>query len=124
MSLVQRTINQCDVCGHEWIPRGSSERCGNRKCRSMKWNSGGHGIAAGASAFQADDVGSTPTVRSKPDMDALRDICVGRITPVVEPMDVVWELCPRTGFNEVDGETYRCSLEKGHRGPCRPGERV
>lgn len=39
MGLVQRAINKCDVCGHEWIPKGPSERCGNRKCRSTKWNS-------------------------------------------------------------------------------------
>lgn len=38
MALVQRTIRKCDVCGHEWIPRGSGDRCGNRKCRSTKWN--------------------------------------------------------------------------------------
>ena len=34
------------------------------------------------------------------------------------------EMCPKTGYNEQDGETYRCSLAKGHRPPCRPGERI
>lgn len=38
----------------------------------------------------------------------------------IQPVDP----CPRTGFNEQDGETYGCSLAKGHRPPCRPGKRV
>jgi len=33
-------------------------------------------------------------------------------------------LCPKIGFNETDGERYRCRLEKGHKGKCAPGERV
>lgn len=34
------------------------------------------------------------------------------------------ESCPKTGYNEQDGETYGCCLEKGHRPPCRPGKRI
>lgn len=45
-------------------------------------------------------------------------------TPVGEPIEVKWPLCPKTGFNEQDGETYRCSLAKGHKGNCKRGERV
>ena len=45
-------------------------------------------------------------------------------TPVGEPIEVKWPLCPKTGFNEQDGETYRCSLAKGHKFNCKPGERV
>src|ERR1700684_1196931 len=33
-------------------------------------------------------------------------------------------LCLKTGFNETDGETYRCSLAAGHKFNCKPGERV
>ena len=33
-------------------------------------------------------------------------------------------LCPKTGFNETDGETYRCCLAAGHKFNCKPGERV
>lgn len=36
----------------------------------------------------------------------------------------VTPLCPRMHFNEQDGETYRCSLAKGHKPPCKPGERA
>lgn len=33
-------------------------------------------------------------------------------------------LCPKVGFNETDGESYRCKLARGHRGNCQPGEQI
>lgn len=34
------------------------------------------------------------------------------------------QLCPKVGYNEIDGESYRCRLAKGHKGNCAPGEHV
>jgi hypothetical protein len=34
------------------------------------------------------------------------------------------QICPKVGYNEIDGESYRCRLERGHKGNCAPGERV
>lgn len=42
MSLVQRTVCECDVCGHEWIAEVGGKlpkRCPSRKCRTTQWNS-------------------------------------------------------------------------------------
>lgn len=40
MSFVQRTVAQCDVCGHEWLARLGVvyTHCTSSKCRSRKWN--------------------------------------------------------------------------------------
>ena len=86
MALVQRTINQCDVCGHEWIPRSAGERCGNRNCRSTKWND------LNANAAKARErskltlamttmTPSVPSVTGPAKMDTLQNICAGRLTP-------------------------------------------
>ena len=56
---------------------------------------------------------------SKPDMATLRAICdipkqgIDSVGPI--ELERVLYPCPKTGFNETDGETYRCSLAKGHR---------
>ena len=135
MAVVQRSINQCDVCGHEWIPRSDSKRCGNTACRSTKWN-GGDSSAAEQRSARPPAAGSSPAPRSNADIQSLRDICakpsddagrfpVGAITsmfPPTEPDRV--KLCPKVGFNEADGESYRCALGVGHKGNCKPGERV
>lgn len=41
--------------------------------------------------------------------------------PEIEP---VTRPCMKVGFNEMDGERYRCKLEFGHRSNCAPGEKV
>jgi hypothetical protein len=40
MSQVQRTVNHCDICNHEWIPTPGVvyTHCTSGKCRSRKWN--------------------------------------------------------------------------------------
>ncbi len=69
-------------------------------------------------------LGSPPEPAPKPNMEALRAICAG--SQWAEPNEALptLVLCPKTGYNETDGETYRCSLAKGHKPPCRPGEMV
>lgn len=59
----------------------------------------------------------------KPDMAALRAICAMPTKDVVETT-LSGDVCPKTGYNEVDGETYRCFLQKGHRFNCKPGDKV
>ena len=41
MSQLQRTVNHCDLCHHEWIPTTGViyTHCTSGKCRSRKWNS-------------------------------------------------------------------------------------
>lgn len=40
LSQIQRPINHCDVCGHEWLPSEgvAYSHCTSGKCRSRKWN--------------------------------------------------------------------------------------
>ncbi len=40
MSQRERTINHCDICGHEWIakPGVVYTHCTSGKCRSRKWD--------------------------------------------------------------------------------------
>lgn len=40
MSQIQRTVNHCEVCGHEWIPRPGvvSTHCTLKLCHSRLWN--------------------------------------------------------------------------------------
>jgi hypothetical protein len=40
MSQVQRTVNHCDICNHEWIPTPGVvyTHCTSGKCRSRKWD--------------------------------------------------------------------------------------
>lgn len=42
MSQIQRMVNKCDVCGHEWVPAKVAipSHCTSSKCRSRKWNKG------------------------------------------------------------------------------------
>lgn len=71
--------------------------------------------------------GQTPPDSMPVTREALKAICAEKIPvhrhddPNIEMRDVV--LCPKVGFNETDGESYRCSLAKGHKMNCRPGER-
>jgi len=40
MSQLQRTVNHCDLCHHEWIPTTGViyTHCTSGKCRSRKWD--------------------------------------------------------------------------------------
>lgn len=118
MALVQRTINQCDVCGYEWIPRSNGERCGNRECRSTKWNGVAERLIAHRKVTISSE-GSNPSAISTNTIEHLKDICAGNVefNPPLNP-------CPKIGFNETDGERYQCRLAKGHKGNCQPGDRV
>ena len=68
-----------------------------------------------------------PAEPSKSSMDALRAICAGgfplptssAFLEDTEPLP----LCPHKEWAE-DGEQYRCALAAGHKGKCKPGERV
>jgi rubredoxin len=134
MSLVQRTINQCDVCGHEWIPRSNGERCGNRECRSTKWNNLSvagsipvrlprSGEECGSNPPLSDKVHSSqrgegmPAGKDRPkDMEALRQICAGNILgvkyePVLGPIEI--PICGKRWWE--DGTQYECLMDKGHR---------
>lgn len=68
--------------------------------------------------------GLIPLPASKVDVAALRAICSGKldysaIARNADPMP----LCPHKEWAD-DGEQYRCALAAGHKGKCRPGERV
>jgi hypothetical protein len=46
--IVTRTeVCKCDLCGHEWLPKHSTEdgdyplQCPNTKCKTRHWNDGG-----------------------------------------------------------------------------------
>lgn len=72
-----------------------------------------------------------PAEPSKPSMDALRAICDGNGDPnsppyslsSLPPANQPLPLCPHKEWAE-DGEQYRCALAAGHKGKCKPGERV
>ena len=76
-----------------------------------------------------------PAEPSKPSMDALRAICAGDIetTDLSQPAitdssrgraDITeTSACSHKEWAE-DGEQYRCALTAGHKGKCKPGERV
>lgn len=126
MALVQRTIKQCDVCGHEWIPRSAGERCGNRECRSTKWNAVAERLIAGAINPTIRGEGSNPSgVPPKPDMQGLRDICAGQVTQVsassaaahpykgIDRGSIDIGICGKTWWE--DGEQYECLMDKGHK---------
>lgn len=42
MARVNTVVNECDVCGHQWIPETNGEpmQCPSRRCRSSMWNRG------------------------------------------------------------------------------------
>lgn len=106
MGLVQRTINQCDVCGYEWIPRSDGVRCGNRKCRSTRWNMSGGSL--GSNRKVAAQVQLLPP-DTKPDMAALRAIAAGKTTEAPDP-EV--EMCAYKEYDQDTGETMGCGLPK------------
>lgn len=102
MALVQRTINQCDVCGHEWIPRSAGERCGNRDCRSTKWNDSVDNKSIPEPTFD--------TLQAKPSIESLRAICAGDLPDT--PGLVTTQPCTYTEYDYESGETYRCGLHQ------------
>jgi len=65
MSQRQTTVNVCEVCAHEWIPKlgVTYTHCTSGKCRSRKWNSGAP--QGGARPPKPSLVGSSPTAPAK-----------------------------------------------------------
>jgi hypothetical protein len=54
----------------------------------------------------------------------LRAICAGELADTVIDRDADPMMrCPHKEWAE-DGEQYRCALAAGHKGKCKPGERM
>lgn len=108
MALVQRTINQCDVCGHEWIPRSAGERCGNRDCRSTKWNASASPLTQQLEASLA----ATPEVQDKPldDRKALALVAMADASKRAAPLEAepVVICGQRSEPDWETGEVYTC----------------
>ena len=112
MALVQRTINQCDVCGYEWIPRSSGERCGNRECRSTRWNS----------SAKPEQPIQSPADPAPVGIESLRQV-IAAIERKPVPDAVPEPECEQCGYTEYVGElgeTMRCGLAV-HSGKVKHG---
>lgn len=125
MSQRECTINHCDVCAHEWIPKADVNytHCTSGKCRSRKWNTKSN-FPVAAPAIVTQEM--TDPHASKPDMQALRDICmrpeqersgIGNLTPeqvdsAVFPSREI-PICGKTWWE--DGTRYECLMDSAHR---------
>ena len=49
MARIERTVNKCDVCGHEWLSVEGARRCA--RCKSPRWNWKA-GLAVAAKKFK------------------------------------------------------------------------
>ena len=78
MSQIQRTVNHCDVCGHEWLPQVgvAYSHCTSGKCRSRKWDRG-EAEKVKAPVSKTGHAGSTPASPAKTTMKKLRTIAAG-----------------------------------------------
>lgn len=71
MSQLQRTVNHCDVCSHEWIPTPGVNytHCTSGKCRSRKWDQGANAVALGHTTLDMVSAGhgkiSLPTTHAR-----------------------------------------------------------
>ena len=122
MSQRQATVNHCDICTHEWIPKPGVlyTHCTSSRCRSRKWNSASCALVT-ASAVTKVTLPEPEVIR--PSMEHLRDICAG-ITPTMQPLREVLDAmrppipgppmsqmpCAYTEYDEQTGETYACGL--------------
>ena len=114
MSQRDRTINHCDICSHEWIPKQgvTYTHCTSGKCRSRKWNLVAIAKDQEPSLQPTQKTTTTlnvqPTMeRGRPDMDALRAACAGEL-PVPPSEPSVSVMCTYTEYDGETGETYAC----------------
>lgn len=129
---------KCDVCGFRWI-KGETwpERCASSKCRKRNWNTK-QGISikppdadqthnggpySSISATELASWGKAPVVKGNDAMQAFL-AKLPAITPIEPEQPPLMRPCPKVGYNDIDGESYRCRLSAGHKGNCAPGERV
>ena len=103
------------------------------------------GVKLVATEKLSDVVGSNPAASTKPDKQALRDICAGNVPKGLTIGDTLTipspvaasnatftiteiPLCLKTWWNNDptlgDGEQYECHLDKGHRGNCNKGRQL
>lgn len=92
---------RCDVvtCGHTWLASDVIPPAQCSKCKSRNWHT-----KRGSSVVES----SVVVVKA--------DVSAGSIP---DPM----MRCPHKEWAE-DGEQYRCALAAGHKGKCKPGERM
>jgi hypothetical protein len=125
---------QCelDLCGHIWLAAGIDAPAKCAKCKRRGWHTK---EAKVAQLVEQDSrkvlvAGSNPVLGSKPDMQALRDICAGK-SPIPSGeskasiqeayFDRVYEI-PICGFRWwEDGEQFECLMDKGHSVPTKHG---
>ena len=120
---------KCDLCGFRWIKTEIwPERCASSKCRSRRWNGSQvqpvkakPAILPTASLPARTDNPiqffkiNPPVDATKPNMEALRNICAGNVKTVAPEPDVSVErpMCCIEWWE--DGEHYVCLMDKGHK---------
>lgn len=75
-------------------------------------NSAGSSVAE-QRPHKTQDVGSNPAPPTKPDIQALRDICAGKIAVTEHEPQAEIPMCMKTWWE--DGELYECLMDKGHK---------
>ena len=82
MSFVTRQAAHCDQCSHEWLVVGASTPTHCAKCKSRKWNGRNPLFPLTAESIHeaaTEGVELLPSKPIKPDMQALQEICEGKI---------------------------------------------
>ncbi len=103
MSQLQRTINHCDICGHEWIakPGVTYTHCTSGKCRSRKWDrkdipaTGEEGKALAAKAVEI-------LLEKRPHLKPKRETTTGYVAPI-NPAGKPCKACGALGGNHFRG---------------------
>lgn len=142
MSQREATINHCDICTHEWVPRLGVvyTHCTSGKCRSRKWNNREVKSATrerfDVSPMRAAAIDrATGTIYLSPATPVNAEIPVLEILPL-EPLNInLRDMCSGkisiASANELylepveipicghkwweDGANFECLMDKGHK---------
>ena len=115
---------RCELCRHTWLAVGidAPEQCA--KCRKRNWHKMGDCLDSGANLSNrpSEDGRRADCPPAKPDREALRDICAGKISqdgrlvlgvgsvPTYDKAEI--PICGKQWWE--DGVGYECLMDKGH----------